>query len=167
MTTRHSQRPRPAGFRQSGFTLLNVLISALLFGLGVLGIVRSVVGVTSAATQNSNVSALASLSDSFLGVVQANSALLVDPKFVNTFNAGNYTTAPTALQPWLAQATGAVSTSLIALPAAQIAIATSADSASGAACNQHLGCTVTMTVQWTQVGSSNNRSQTFLYHFAQ
>lgn len=158
MTTRQFHRSRSA--RQSGFSLLNVLVAALIFGFGVLGIVRSFVGVTSAATQNSNVSALASLSDGFQAVVQANSAMLIDTSFPGSFTQSSYTTAPVALQPWLKQATSA-------LPAANVTIATSADSASGAPCDRHNGCTVTLTVVWTQVGGAGNRTQTFLYHFGQ
>lgn len=165
MMQRASHPPRPTDSRQAGFTLMNVLVAALIFGLGVLGMLRSFVGVTSAATQNSNVSVLASLSDGFLAVVQANSALLVNTSFApKTFNQVNYTTAPAVLQPWLLQAT-------TALPAGQVTIATGPDSASGAACTRYGGCTVTLTIQWTQVGAGGsanlNRTQTFFYQLGQ
>jgi len=161
MMTGRPLTPRRAGSRQAGFTLLNVLVAALIFGFGVLGVIRSLANITSAATQNTVVSTLGSLSDGFQAVVQANSALLVDPAFApQTFNASNIATAPSALQPWLTQATAA-------LPAAQITIATGPDSASGLACSRYNGCTVTMTVVWTQVGATANRTQSFLYRFGQ
>ena len=159
MMMRHSSRPSHGCSRQSGFTLLNVLVASLIFGFGVLGLVRSFANVTSAATQNTNISALASLSNGFGAVLQANSGLLVNASFVNTYTQSNYATAPAALQPWLQQAT--------ALPNAQVQIATGPDSASGAACAQYTGCTVTMVITWTQVGTTPNRTQTFLYHLGQ
>lgn len=153
--------------RQSGFTLLNVLIAAVLFGLGILGIVRTFVAVTSAATQNENVSTIASLANGFQGVVQANSGLLMVAGFNGgNYTSANYTTAPAALQPWLK----VVTTPATGLPAAVATIATGPNSATGAACTQFSGCTVTLTLQWTQVGapgsaSNLSRHQTFTYDF--
>ena len=155
--------------RQSGFTLLNVLIAAVLFGLGILGIVRSFVAVTSAATQNENVSTIASLANGFQGVVQANSGLLLAAGFNGTgtsYTSANYTTAPLALQPWLKL----VTTPATGLPGAIATVSTGPNSATGAACTQFSGCTVTLQLQWTQVGapgsaSNLSRSQTFTYDF--
>jgi Tfp pilus assembly protein PilV len=165
MMPRSPHSSRPTASRQAGFTLMNVLVAALIFGLGVLGMLRSVVGVTAAATQNSNVSVVGSLSDGFLAVVQANSALLGNASFApKTFTQANYTTAPAALQDWLLQTT-------TALPAAQVKITTDKDSASGAACSRYGGCTVTLEIQWTQVGAGGsanlNRTQTFFYQLGQ
>lgn len=149
---------RPAG----GFTLLSVLVSILLVSLGLLGMAKAMLGVTSAATQNQNVTSLATLSNSFWGVVQADPNLLVNSAFAGTYTASNIGGAPSALQDWLTQATGA-------LPAGTITLATGPDAGSGAACSLTGGCTVTMSMQWTQVGApgigSATRTQTFYYQF--
>ena len=146
----------------NGFTLLSVLVSMLLVGMGLLGMAKAMLGVTSAATQNQNVTAMAGLSNSFYGVVQSDQTLLVDPAFQGTFTASNLTGAPAAMQAWLTQATGA-------LPSGSITIATGPDAGSGAACAVATGCTVTLTMQWSQVAmpgqAGATRSQNFYYQF--
>jgi Tfp pilus assembly protein PilV len=149
---------------QRGFTLLSVLVSIVIMAVGLLGMIRAMLAVTSSATQNQTVSAIATLSNGFWGVVQSNPALLVAAGFVGTYTASNYTGAPSVLQPWLKQATDA-------LPAGQVTIATGPDAGSNSACTATSGCSVTMTMQWSQVGApganatETNRLQTFYYQF--
>lgn len=156
-----SPRHRAPTLRVRGFTLLNVLVAALIFGLGMLGLVRAFVGVTSAATQNENVSTLTSLSNSFWGVLQANSGLLNAGGILGTNTYTTVAAVPAALQPWM---TTVVNT----LPSPSAKIETSADPASGNPCTQHGGCTVKLTLSWLQVGAPGigaqaTRSQVFYY----
>jgi Tfp pilus assembly protein PilV len=155
---RHASRHR--GTR--GFTLLSVLVSMLLTCLGLLGMAKAMLGVTSASTQNQNVTSIAQFSNAFYGVVQSNPGMLVASAFQGTFTSSNVTSAPAALQAWLAQVTGA-------LPSAQVVIATGPDAGTGATCSATAGCTVTMSMQWSQVGAPGhagaNRAQTFYYQF--
>ncbi len=146
-----------------GFTLLSVLVAIMIMGIGLLGMVRAMVGVTSASTQNQTVSSIASLSNGFWGTVQANPPLLVASAFSGTFNNANITSAPAELQPWLQQAT-------TQMPAGQITIATGPNTSSGTACAIVSGCTVTLTMSWTQVGApgagaASQRSQVFYFAF--
>jgi Tfp pilus assembly protein PilV len=156
--------PRTLGRRATsrGFTLLSVLVSMLLVGLGLLGMAKAMLGVTAASTQNQNVTSIAQFSNAFYGVVQSSPTMLVATSFQGTFTASNITTAPAALQAWLTTVTGA-------LPSAQITIATGPDSGSGTACAVISGCTVSMSIQWAQVGAPGraayNRTQNFYYQF--
>lgn len=150
---------------QGGFTLLSVLIAVFLFGFGLLAILRSIGGVTSGATQNQNIAAIATFSNSFWGVVQSNPTLVTNSSFTGTFTSATITTAPAALQPWLY----AVNDTATGLPGAQATIVTSPDTGSGTACAVSSGCTVKLTLQWTQIASNGNaastRSQVFYYQF--
>ena len=100
--------------------------------------------------------------NAFYGVVQSAPSMLVASSFQGTFTSSNVTSAPSALQAWLTLVTGA-------LPSAQVVIATGPDSGSGTACAVVSGCTVTMSIQWAQVGAPGraayNRTQTFYYQF--
>jgi Tfp pilus assembly protein PilV len=155
-----ARRARRGRRESRGFTLLSVLVSMLLVGMGLLGMAKAMLGVTSAATQNQNVTTIASLSNAFYGIVQSNPAMVANSSFVGTFTAANITSAPAALQAWLTTATGG-------LPSAAITIATGPDAGSGTACSVTAGCTVTMSLQWTQVGApgvaGGSRAQTFYY----
>ena len=163
MTAQQSRRaPRAARRRSRGFTLLSVLVAVLILGAGLFGMVRAVVGATATTTQNQHVSALATLSNGFWGVVQSNPALLTAGAFAGTYGASNYTAAPSALQPWLRQATSA-------LPAGEATIATGPDAGSGAACAVATGCTVTLTLRWSRLAAPGAggaiRAQTFYFQF--
>lgn len=151
--------PAPA---TRGFTLISVLVALLVAGFGVLAAARLMATATAATTQNQVVASISWLANAFWGTVQANPAMLVDPAINGTFNSGNTTSAPSALQPWLAQAVGA-------LPSAQISIATSADAATSSGCAVATGCTVTLTMQWNQVAANGmaakTRSQVMYYQF--
>ena len=170
-------RPRTtSGARggQHGFTLITVLIAIFLFGFGLLAILRSLGSVTSSATQNENVATTASLSNAFWGVVQANPALVDDPAFVGTYSASNITSAPAALQGWLytltdstLQKTGLPPTGL---PGGKAKIEKFADTAGLATpCAAASGCSVKLTLSWSQVASNgaaaSTRSQIFYYQF--
>lgn len=154
---------------QRGFTLLSVLIAVFLFGFGLLAILRSLGGVTSGATQNQNLAAIATFSNSFWGVVQSNPTLVANTSFAGTFTSSNITSAPAALQPWLY----AVNDLTTGLPGAQATIETFPDTGSGTACAVSSGCTVKLTLQWTQVASNiaasataaPTRTQVFYYQF--
>ncbi|HEX7689443.1 MAG TPA: hypothetical protein VF453_17160 [Burkholderiaceae bacterium] len=160
---------RRAARGQSGFTLLNVLVAALIFGLGMLGVAHSLGSVTAAATQNENVTTLAPLSNTFWSAIQANSAVLTTTGWATTggttYNASTYTAAPAAVQPFLKQV-------VTLLPSGTAQIETLPDSSSGLACAVSTGCTVRLTISWAQVGSvrsssSPTRSQMFLYRYSQ
>jgi len=147
----------------AGFTLLSVLVAMLIMGFGLLGMVRATLAVTTATSQNETLSSMAALSNGFWGVVQANPNLLATSSFANTYTSSNYASAPTMpLQTWLGLVTST-------LPGAQVTIATGPDSASNAACAVATGCTVVLTLQWTQVGAPGvaaaTRTQTFYYQF--
>ena len=150
-----------------GFTLLSVLVAMVVLAFGLLGLARTYLAVTAAASQNQNLSALASQSNAFWGVVQANPGMLTS--LGGTYTSANITSAPTALQPWLAQL---LTTSTSALPQGSVTIATGPDAASGAACSAAAGCSVTMTISWVQGGKPGgagtadvSRSQVFYYQF--
>ena len=176
------QRPCASGSArrgQHGFTLMTVLIAIFLFGFGLLAILRSIGSITGGATQNQNVASAATLSNGFWGVVQANPNVLVDSALGGgtavTFTASNLTTAPTALQPWLRSVTDTVQPARgvppIGLPNGSVTIQTSADTStsSGTACAVASGCSVKLTLSWTQVAGnglkSTTRSQVFYYQF--
>lgn len=152
--------PPPA--RSGGLTLPNVLVAVFVLSVGMLGMIRSMLGATASVTQNQNIAALATLSNAFWGVVQSNPAVLTANGFAGVYTAGNYASAPAALRPWLQQATAD-------LPAGRITIAVGPDAGSGATCAVATGCTVTLTVAWNRVATPGVaaavRSQTFHYQF--
>jgi len=164
---------------QHGFTLITVLIAIFLFGFGLLAILRSIGSITGGATQNQNVASAATLSNGFWGVVQANPNVLVDPAFIGgtavTYTAASVSTAPAALQPWLRSVTDttqpAAGVPPIGLPNGRVTIQTSADTStsSGTACAVASGCSVMLTLSWTQVAGNGaaaaTRSQFFYYQF--
>ena len=164
---------------QHGFTLITVLVAIFLFGFGLLAILRSTGSITGGATQNQNVASVATLSNGFWGVVQANPNVLVDPAFVGgaavTYTASSVSTAPAALQPWLATLTAAPvplsSVPPTGLPNGSATIQTFNDTStsSGTACAVASGCSVVLTLSWTQVAgnglAASTRSQVFYYQF--
>ena len=161
----HSGRARRGPRREQGFLLLSVLTAALIFGLGLLGIAYAYAAFTSAATQNQNLMQMAPASNGFWGVVQANPAIL--PTMAGTYTGTTgISTAPAALQPWLTNVTSG-------LPGASIVIATGPDAAGkNSGCDSSSGCSVTLTLNWTQNGNPNansgagiSRQQTFYFQF--
>lgn len=152
------RRPR----RDAGFTLLSVLVSIFIMGIGLLGMVRTMLGVTSSATQNQTVSSIATLSNSFWGVMQwtPKATVVGTGGFVGSYDltsAAAISGAPANLQPWLMSASKA-------LPAGRATIAVN-----NSACTTD--CVLTVTLSWTQVGgpavsasnATTTRSQTFYY----
>jgi Tfp pilus assembly protein PilV len=167
---------------QRGFTLMTVLIAIFLFGFGLLAILRSIGSITGGATQNQNVATVATLSNGFWGVVQANPKMVVDSALGSgsevTFTAANISSAPAALQPWLYMVTSTTPPAgvgggvpPVGLPNGQVKIQTSADTSvsSGTACAVDSGCSIKLTLMWTQVGgngaAASTRSQVFYYQF--
>ena len=169
--------PRRSRRRQVGFTLMSVLIAIFLFGFGLLAILRSLGTATGSATQNQNVGIAATLSNGFWGAVQANPGVLVDPALGSgtavTFTSSNVTSAPTALQPWLYALTDTTvapgGPPPAGLPGGSATIQTFADAANATPCAVVTGCSVKLTISWTQVASNgaaaSTRSQTFYYQF--
>ncbi len=163
---------RAARRRQLGFTLMTVLIAIFLFGIGLLGILRSIGNVTKGATQNQNVMTTATLSNAFWGVIQANPGILTDPAMPATgtpitFSASNITSAPTALRPWLYSLvdTGVPGNNVpgTGLPGGTATITTSPDAGSGATCSATTACSVTLTLTWSVGSGTTTRQQTFYY----
>lgn len=144
---------------QAGFTLMSVLVSIFIMGIGLLGMVRAMVGVTSSATQNQTVSSLATLSNSFWSVVQWTPQATVTSSFAGSYDlsSGSFSSAPANLQPWLTQAA-------IALPSGRATIAVN-----NSTCTTT--CALTLTLTWQQVGAPGSsgtnavktRSQVFYY----
>ena len=160
---RHGLSSRPARRGQRGFTLITVLIAIFLFGFGLLAILRSLGNVTGGATQNQVVATTATISNGFLGVIQANPSIVTSSALTSggtpvTFSAANITSAPSALQPWLYSLTD---TSSNGLPSGTAKIQTGPDPVTGAACNT-LGCTVTLTLTWAG-SKTTTRTQVFYY----
>ncbi len=163
--------------RQLGFTLMSVLIAIFLFGFGLLAILRSLGTATGSATQNQNVGIAATLSNGFWGAVQANPSVLVDAALGGgtpvTFTSSNVTSAPAALQPWLYALTdttvAASGVPPAGLPGGSATIQTFADAGSATPCAVVTGCSVKLTISWTQVASNgtaaSTRSQIFYYQF--
>ena len=152
--------------RQGGFMLISVLLAATIFAMGLLGFSLAYARFTSAVTQDQFLRQMAPASNAFWGVVQANPAIMTS--MAGTWTASNYTSAPAALQPWLAQLT----TGSTALPGASIVIATGGDAVAGGSCSASTGCTSTVSISWTQNANASagqtsaiTRTQTFSYQF--
>jgi Tfp pilus assembly protein PilV len=169
MTTSIRRPPLRARSRRParGFTLVGVLVAAVVAAFGILSLVKVFGTMAASGTQNQNISQAAALGNGFWGVVQANPSIVTDSHFVTGGTPfsdanNNLSSAPAALQPWLRQTTAF-------LPTASVAIATSNDAGFGTSCAASTGCTVTMTVSWTQAASvgigGSTRSQTFYYQF--
>jgi hypothetical protein len=150
--------------------LLSVLTAALIFALGMLGFSYGYARFTAVISNDQFLRQMAPASNAFWGIVQANPGVLgtLSANCPCSYSATNYTGAPAALQDWLASLT----TGSSALPGALIGIATGPDVVSGAGCSSTTGCTVTMTISWTQnpnaatgVTSAITRTQNFSYQF--
>lgn len=147
--------------------LLSVLMAAAIFAFGLLGFSLAYSKLTNAVTQDQFLRQLAPASNAFWGVVQANPAIMTS--MAGTWTASNYTSAPAALQGWLAQL---LSTAGTALPGGQVVIATGGDAVAGGSCSTTTGCTATVTISWTQSANADagqttaiTRTQNFSYQF--
>lgn len=151
---------------QRGFSLVNVMVTVLVFSLGLLALGAVYSRLVGAQTQSQNLMRLAPWGNSFWGVVQANPAVLTT--MANTYTAANVTAAPAPLQNWLNQV---LVTAPLALPNGSVTIQTGPDAASGNACSTTTGCSVTLTINWAQNADPNTsgtpiaRSQVFYYQF--
>ncbi len=158
--------PAPRCSRQRpgrGFTLLSVLVALVVLAFGLLAMAKSYVAITSAGTQNENISSLASYGNAFWGVVQSNQTALL-PNMAGAYTNANISAAPAVLQPWLTQVLAPPQ----GLPQGVVTITTGVDPVSGAACAP-FACLVTLTIQWQAnanvLNATTARSQTFTYQF--
>ncbi|MBB4844776.1 type IV pilus assembly protein PilV [Paucibacter oligotrophus] len=157
------------GRREAGFSLINIMVAILIFSFGLLGLAGLYSRFTTASTTNQNIALLAPWSNAFWGVVQANPGSTLGT-MAGTYQLASIPSAPAALRPWLTQILDP-NTSRNAIADATVVIATGPDAVKGTACAVATGCTVTLTIQWTQNGSVNadsssvTRSQTFTYQF--
>ena len=161
----------PRRIRSAGLTLMSVLISIVVFCVGLLALGAMYARFTTASSQNEIIIQLAPWSNEFWGVVQANPSLVTS--MAGTYTSSTISSAPTALQNWLNQVLN-TSTSQSALPNGQVVITTGVDAASGSTCTAVTstggGCSVTVTYSWSQNSTttgafSATRSQTFYYQF--
>ena len=152
---------------QRGFSLINVLITVLVFSLGLLALGAVYGRLVDVQTQNQNLMWMAPWSNGFWGIVQANPGVLASLTNV-TYTSANVSAAPAPLQNWLGQVTTAAS-SPAALPNASVQIQTGPDAGTGNTCATAItsptGCSVTLTIRWSQNGTTQNRSQIFYYQF--
>jgi Tfp pilus assembly protein PilV len=151
---------------QRGFSLINIMVTVLVFALGLLALSAVYSRLVGAQTQSQNLTRMAPWGNSFWGVVQANPAILTT--MASTYTAENVAEAPAPLQSWLAQI---LVTAPLALPNGSVTIQTGPDAASGNGCTTTTGCSVTLTISWAQnanpntSGASITRSQVFYYQF--
>lgn len=158
--------------RQDGFTLLSVMVAILIFSIGLLGLAGLYLRFTATVTQNQNITQIAPWGNSFWGIIQANPAVLtaLNAQSPITYTSANVSSAPPQLQSWLNEVLTSAN-SLQALPNAQVTIKVGADSATGTACAVLTGCSVQLTLVWTQYGnptsgaSGASRSQNFNFQF--
>jgi type II secretory pathway pseudopilin PulG len=163
-STLRAPRRRTLQRAASGYSLLTVLVAMLVFSLGMLGLGSMYARFTGAVTDNENLAQIAAWSDSFWSVLWANDTNLAASGV--TYNLANYTSAPAAMQPWLAKL-------LNTLPDSSVQLAPLADPIGNPGlCSSPRGCTsLTMTIKWSQnaspIAMSGNgsfyRSQTFTY----
>ena len=151
---------------QRGFSLINIMVTVLVFALGLLALSAVYSRLVGAQTQSQNLMRMAPWGNSFWGVVQANPAVLTT--MANTYTSANVSAAPAPLQSWLTQI---LVTAPLALPNGSVTIQTGPDAASGSSCSTTTGCSVTLTINWAQnanantSGASITRSQVFYYQF--
>lgn len=156
--------------RQAGFTLLSILVSILVFAVGMLGLASVYSRLVASATQDQNLTQLVGLSNSFMGMVQAKPSLLTSTSFVGTYYTGS--TPPSGADAYFLQWLNTATASLP--PGTRITIATAKDAAgANSACDPNTGCTITLTISWTQTTTSSNtitngpatRTQVFTYQY--
>jgi len=159
--------------RDSGYSMINVLVAVLVFSLGMLGLAALYGRFANIVANNQSVGQLIPMSQSFWGVLQANpsaiDALAAGGTSAQVFNsAATIATAPAVLQPWMTQLINASSPQ--SLPVASISITVMPDVASGAACSSVSGCAIRLDISWTQALTSTDsvsatRTQSFFYQF--
>lgn len=148
--------------QQSGFTLLSVLVSVLIFSIGMLGIAGMYAKLMTTTTQDQNLTQVAALSNGLWGTIQASPSILAS--LPGTYNSGNVSSAPAQVRPWLTTATNA-------LPSGSTFTITTGPDAAGTntACDSASGCTINLTITWTQNASNTtgtvNRVQQFSYQY--
>ncbi|MBV8379631.1 MAG: prepilin-type N-terminal cleavage/methylation domain-containing protein [Paucibacter sp.] len=166
--------PRAAA-RSRGFSMIEMLVSVLIFALAMLGLAGMYMKLITAQTQNQNVAQTSPWGNSFWGIVQANAnATSFLANLSGTYTSANISAAPAPLRAWLTEVlqplaivnSTTTSGSPNYLANGSVVITTGPDASSGAACSASSGCTVTVTFQWTQNGAVSGspaitRGQTF------
>jgi len=151
-------RPMPPRRRgASGFSLMNVLVAIVVLGLGVFAMMRAMIGVRFASTQNEAVSSIATLSNSFWSITQWTKTATATNTFPGSYDltqASVISSAPAPLQPWLTQAAAALPNGLAVIGVNDKACTTD--------------CQFTLTLSWQQVAMpgqppAQTRTQTFYY----
>ena len=157
--------PRAAALSQHGMSLISVLVAIVIFGLGMLSIASLYGLAVPAQTANQETLDTAALGNQFWAILQAS------PQVVSQIGAGVTQTyssasssAPAALQPWLANV---FNTPSMMLPGAQVTI-TTGPGADGNPCDVSNPaaplCGVKLTIAWAAgKGGGGTRSQTFQY----
>ena len=156
-------RPSPPSTRiaayQAGMSLISVLVAIVIFGLGMLSIASLYGLAVPAQTANQETLDTAALGNQFWAILQAS------PQVVSQIGANTTATytsasssAPSALQPWLANI---YNTPSMRLPGATVTV-TTGPGADGNPCdvsnvNAPL-CGVTLSFAW-----NGNRSQSYQY----
>ena len=167
--TRHGSR------HQAGLSLISVLVAIVIFSLGMLSIASIYTMAVPAVTANEAATDTAAFGNQFWALLQANPGLVgqLGTTTVTTYTSANATTAPAALQPWLAGIFGPgvftgttyAGTQQTMLPGPTVTI-TPGPGADGKACTAPTPtttlCGVTLNIQW-QPNSTTTRSQTYNY----
>jgi Tfp pilus assembly protein PilV len=160
---------------QAGLSLISVLVAIVIFSLGMLSIASIYTMAVPAVTANEAATDTAAFGNQFWALLQANPGLVgqLGTTTPTTYTSANATSAPAALQPWLAGIFGpAVFTSTAyagsqqtMLPNATVTI-TPGPGADGNACTAPTPtttlCGVTLSIQW-QPNSQTTRTQTYNY----
>ncbi len=142
---RPDPRPHP---RQRGASLIEVLVSLLIFSFGLLGLAALYVRAAPAPFENQTVIAVQSAADSLMAVLAEDQGGLSALSVSGVSVPSNMPT--TALQDWLTQAQTAV-------PSLSVSV-TPGNDALGNACSSQ-SCGITAVLSWTD--GSVQRSQTF------
>lgn len=139
----------PVRPRQRGASLIEVLVSLLIFSFGLLGLAALYVRAAPAPYENQTVIAVQSAADSLMAVLAEDPDALSSLSVSNVSSPKNMPGTP-PLDAWLAQAQ-------VAVPSLSVTITPGAD-ALGNSCTQ-FSCGITAVLSWTD--GSVQRSQTF------
>jgi Tfp pilus assembly protein PilV len=146
-------KPRPTFCHsaQRGMSLISVLVAIVVFSLGMLSIASLYSLAVPATTSNQYVTDTAAFGNQFWALVQANPGVLSQLAANGTVTYTSAGSAPSALQPFLANVFTNPAT---ALPNAQVTITPGPD-AQGNACSAS-SCGLGLQIQWSTVGGANS-----------
>jgi|UniRef100_E6PKK3 Tfp pilus assembly protein PilV len=157
--------------RQAGLSLISVLVAIVIFSLGMLSIASIYTMAVPAVTANEAATDTAALGNQFWALLQANPGLVgqLGTTTAQTYTPSTYTTAPSALQPWLANI---FFTQQTMLPNASVTI-TPVAGAEGAPCTAPTPtttlCGITLLIAWSTTSGDlstqkyTQRTQTYNY----